>query len=151
MLSLSLLALAILLSSAVISYLDVEEDEAREFAQPLRDSAARPVSPTPLQTSSLTRPSPRPSGDASYPGGLRLTESSDLSANVASAIESQVEFRLEQFIGNLAGSDQRRDNVRTALENAYSDALTSSVSPLGAQKIDPNFVVNAMALVLDGA
>ncbi len=149
-LSLSLLALAVLLSSAVISYLGVEQDDSGGLAQPIPDSAGRSESQNP-QGSNLTRPSPRPSAGTSYFDGVGPTESSDLSTNVASAIESQVAFRLEPFIGNLAGGDQRRDGVRAMLKNAYADALVSSVSPLGGQNIDPNFVVNAMAQVLDGA
>jgi hypothetical protein len=148
-LCLSLMGLLILLSSAVLSFLALE-DEANAESEVI-EAANSTATSLSEQGSRLLRPSrPILSG-----GGRQLTMAevgtSELSSNVSLAIDEQVEGGLGAFIGSLAGDDRRRESIRSALVNAYADAARVSLATnsAGGMISDPNFIVNAMEEILD--
>jgi hypothetical protein len=156
-LCLSLLGLSILLSSAVLSFLALEDEPAGERELPGAASTVTTVTTTAATTllgqqgSSLPRPS-RPISDAGYrPFAVVLAEPSELGLSVAIAIDEQVSMGLREFVVALAGDEQRGASIMIALSNAYADraANRAIMFPLGSGGMDPNFVVNALQGVLD--
>ena len=143
-LCLSLLGLAILLSSAVMSFLALEDESVEEGLQLEAEPESAQIRSS--QGSGAQRPN-RPSSSADL-----LAEaargSSRLSPSVSDAIRAQVSVRLGEFIDTLTGDDQRRAKVKTALTEAYEDAAQSAASSVNVS--DSNFVVNALESILDG-
>lgn len=144
--ALALLAITILLASSFAVLFPAEESAA--------DGESNSLSQTRLPASA------RQSGNGARPAIAaplsataqdRFAASLKQSPMVAQALENQVTNQLAGYVDLLGESEAKETEIMAALSQAYKDAaaLAATKNASNSHSQDPNFVVNAMAEMLE--